>query len=530
MDVPLQPETEGQPRSIAVHCPVGQELKHHCNPDPWDTAWSAWRWLCHSQASHQSAWQASSDCPMGALWAQAGCGQCNSAKHLRSQVCLPTPSCSCVATTASGPCSFCLGRERNAQAVTVLLVTWSCDNLMCGALQATCLQPPLPGSVGWFELMVGWLSVLRSHMGLFHALPDLCLSAIDLFLAELLETWMFMWLQGWVCSPRLVAADTHTHTHTNVHTLVSPGACADLLPCQDLTARPLESLWYPAFPVAGSHTPYPTWTLPGLMFPREKHKNTHWFLQILALRHTGPLLHGFTPAAAHTHTHTCTQNMVPHSGKQLEMQFKKKIRAGPNKHNDQQPVHMQLALFIHLSLYFPCLLLHKQPSPSCPCLRSLPLKPHKFHTFPLTPLGHPAVNFTPFPKCPSHNESWTPEGNNPAQSARLSGDSSSCRLLWHPNHGQAVVCWGPWVYPGPGAAGIPLLVVISPSSHQLTAPTTVNVDGSQKSNPGVYTLVVDLKFDPQKSCDSWVFCALLIDFNFLSHYSFYSHTWKKVIS
>lgn len=124
------------------------------------------------------------------------------------------------------------------------------------------------------------------------------------------------------------------------------------------------------------------------------------------------------------------------------------------------------------------------------------LKTRKSHIFPLAPLGHPAVDFKPFLNV---HPTISPEPLDAV--TLLPGASSSCSLVQHPNHGWAVVCWGPWST-STRCCGIFLclvlcsahlqafmLVVISSSSRQLTVPTTVNVGGSQKSNPWIYIIV-----------------------------------------
>lgn len=145
-------------------------------------------------------------------------------------------------------------------------------------------------------------------------------------------------------------------------------------------------------------------------------------------------------------------------------------------------------MFVHLQAAFTL----------CSCLWSLPLKPIKSHIFPLAPLGHPAVDFKPFLDV---HPTMSPEPLDAVTLLRLPGASSSCSLVQHPNHGWAVVCWGPWST-STRCCGVFLclvlcsahlqafmLVVISSSSRQLTVPTTVNVGGSQKSNPWIYIIV-----------------------------------------
>lgn len=63
------------------------------------------------------------------------------------------------------------------------------------------------------------------------------------------------------------------------------------------------------------------------------------------------------------------------------------------------------------------------------------LKTHKSHTFPLAPLGHPAVDFKPFLDV---HPTMSPEPLDAV--TLLPGASSSCSLVQHPNHGWAVVC------------------------------------------------------------------------------------------
>lgn len=140
---------------------------------------------------------------------------------------------------------------------------------------------------------------------------------------------------------------------------------------------------------------------------------------------------------------------------------------------------------------FPYLFLRKQTSPSRSCRWSLPLISRKSHTFPLTPLKYPAVNLTPFPKCSSHNESRTPASSNPAQSARLQKAQTMARLSSAeiPGSSQVQVLWG-FLCLVLSSAHLRTFVftVISPSSCKLIDPTTVNLGGSQKSNPWVYTI------------------------------------------
>lgn len=142
---------------------------------------------------------------------------------------------------------------------------------------------------------------------------------------------------------------------------------------------------------------------------------------------------------------------------------------------------------------FPYLFLRKQTSPSPSCRWSLPLISRKSHTFPLTPLKYCAVNLTPFPKCSSHNESRTPAGSNSAQSARLQKAQTMARLSSAeiPGSSQVQVLWG-FLCLVRSSAHLQTFVftVISPSSCKLIDPTTVNLGGSQKSNPWVYTLSV----------------------------------------
>lgn len=121
-------------------------------------------------------------------------------------------------------------------------------------------------------------------------------------------------------------------------------------------------------PIADSHTPYPTRTLPGVMLPREKHTNTLCFL-----RYWCPdtwALCSMTPAAAHTDR---TWSLTQESNKKCNLT--RKSRHNQTKHNDQQPIRMRLVSFLSTYRYFLCLFVCKQPSPSCSCLWSLPLKP-----------------------------------------------------------------------------------------------------------------------------------------------------------
>lgn len=149
-----------------------------------------------------------------------------------------------MATCASGSSSFsCLGRTRLVWAENVLLVTWDLDNLVHGGLpnHLPAASSAWPSWVGCSSLMVGneWERVLpRSHVALSHALPSLCLSAIDFFLAANWATGMCMCLRWWVCSSSPVHLLCR---HTCICTLVSLGACADLWSLQYPSLRPWVS-------------------------------------------------------------------------------------------------------------------------------------------------------------------------------------------------------------------------------------------------------------------------------------------------
>lgn len=103
---------------------------------------------------------------------------------------------------------------------TLLLLSWeskNCPGSSCVPCEL-CLQPLLPSPAGWLELMVGngWMSVLGSHAALCHALPGLCLPAIDLFL-------VIFWRSGHSCdcrdgsaAPGWCCSLTHTQTDTQL--------------------------------------------------------------------------------------------------------------------------------------------------------------------------------------------------------------------------------------------------------------------------------------------------------------------------